>query len=173
MTKPTEPNTSQNTKSIISYLKEALELNEEITAVEQLSQFTESIGNKLIKLYDLKFPKKCNTCGRVYQTRNEYLKATNPIKGRTGTVFAKNSVQEYRNCICGSTLIVITEERRDTSSFGNARRALFDLCLEKLKSFSKKDESELKNIIRNIFRTVIEQSQQNQNGLEDIKYRDL
>lgn len=161
------------TEEIREYIKEALHLDTELSKVEQISLFTESIGNKLIKLYSMKFPKKCNTCQTIYETRNEYLEATNPIQGRSGTIFRKDNVQEYRNCVCGSTLIVVTEDRRDNTIFGRARRDLFKLCYEKLKEYTILPENELYEVVREIFKKVIDKSQISDSGLKNIKYKDL
>jgi hypothetical protein len=128
-------------------------LGSELDALERIARLTQSIEGKLTALYAHKFPKSCAMCGRVYQTREDFLDQTLTLAGG-GTAVHKVGVQEYRNCVCGSTLMVWTKERRDNSEFGHARRALFDACLEKLKSLSKEDEAVLRKRLREVFRTV-------------------
>ena len=130
------------------------------------------IGNQLIDLYSQKFPKRCNNCGKTYKTRNEYLKATYPMRDRRGTIFEVKKVQEYRNCICGSTLLILTDDRRDNSKFGYARRELFDRCLADLKKITEKDEESLKIALREIFRIIIRKSQHVE-SLDNLTFRDV
>lgn len=128
-------------------------LASEVTQLQKISSFTENIQAKLDRLYAHKFPKSCSTCGRVYETRQEYLSATRNLKGG-GAVVNRLGVQEYRNCECGSTLLVRTNDRRDNSVFGQARRDLFEACLDKLKVLSVEDEATLRERLRQIFNKV-------------------
>jgi hypothetical protein len=60
------------------------------------------------------FPKKCRTCGQVYNSFPEYIHLTQPVAH--GLEPYKDSVDafhtmQYRNCRCGSTLCIdFTEE---------------------------------------------------------------
>ena len=134
-------------------------LNKEMMSLEKISLFTGSIEKKLTALYDQKFPKKCNNCGRIYETMDQYAQETLRLRGKD-TLFNASGVQMYRNCVCSSTLLVWTkEDRRDTSEFGNLRRQLFDTCLAKLKELSDEDENSLKEKLRIVFRQVIQASE--------------
>lgn len=75
---------------------------------------------EFIKLFDAigkderLFPKKCSTCGRVYESFSEYLWATMPrghaLEDVTNVMHSPFTMQ-YRNCSCGSTLVLsLTEE---------------------------------------------------------------
>mgnify|MGYP003332345132 CR=1 FL=1 len=128
-------------------------LNDEISELEKISIFAESVEKKLKKHYSHIFPKKCNTCGTVFDSLETYLKETKRLK-KTTTVFDEIGLQEYRNCHCGSTLVVWTQERRDVTSYGKSRRKLFDECMEKLSKISSLPEDDLKNKLRKIFSSL-------------------
>ena len=59
------------------------------------------------------FPKRCNTCGKIYQSFPEYIHRTEPedhcledyreLREGFGTM-------QYRKCYCGSTLTIIFAE---------------------------------------------------------------
>lgn len=136
------------------------ELKNEMDLLKMAAKTTESISDKLIKLYDKKFPKKCNTCGKVFLTRNDYLKETYTYRSKTNTIFAKDQVQEFRNCICNSTLVVLTNDRRDSSFFGKIRRRLFDACVAKIMALTNQPENNVRILVRNIFRKIIKESQE-------------
>lgn len=128
-------------------------LESELDELERIARLTQAIEGKLAALYAHKFPKSCAMCGRIYYTREEFLDQTRRLAGQSTTVHTVG-VQEYRNCVCGSTLMVWTKDRRDNSEFGHARRALFDACLARLKSLSNEDESVLRERLRGVFRTL-------------------
>lgn len=81
------------------------------------------------------FPKKCRNCGRVYETPDEFFRETGGTHDdRTGLKeFADDDagtcVEAYRNCSCGSTLMDVFSNRRDTSPAGQVRREKFDELL--------------------------------------------
>jgi hypothetical protein len=130
-------------------------LSSELDEMQKIAALTESVASKLTALYQAKFPKACTTCGRIYETREEYLKATMALAQKS-TMVNKMGVQEYRNCVCGSTLMVWTKERRDNTPFGNRRRELFEACLQKLKSVSRDPEDVLRDRLRLLFHEVSE-----------------
>lgn len=151
---------SDDESQVLSLLKERMStdireaIGGELSVVDHISRFSESIENRLHELYLAKFPKKCNNCSRIYKTRVEYLKATHRLR-QGGTMFEEVLLQECRNCVCGSTLAILTPDRRDDTEFGRVRRALFDECVRKLSEVSKISEEELIGPVRQLFRTVI------------------
>jgi hypothetical protein len=158
--------------------RELNEIVKQITGAEldtstiiEITRVTENIGNKLIDMYSQKFPKKCNCCDKVFETRNEYLKATFPMRGST-TVVDAAGVQEYRNCVCGSTMLIVTDDRRDETTFGDARRELFNRCVEKLQKITKKSVDEVQTAVRKVFRLIIKKSQAVE-SLEDYNVDDI
>jgi len=78
------------------------------------------------------FPKKCNCCNLVFNDRDQYLRETNPpTSGQFGC--AKNDkVLEFRNCSCGSTLVITFKDERDYTSAGNFKRKCIGI---KIKNF--------------------------------------
>ncbi len=133
----------------------------EIYSLKEITKFCESISKKLSSMYQSVFPKKCTCCGKVFETRDDYLKETKELED-VSTVFnpdSEKSVQEYRNCTCGSTILVMTNDRRLTNKFGVARRELFDICLKKMKKISDEDEETLVNKLRDIFQKVIQKTE--------------
>lgn len=149
----------------LASLKRSLDLDcrelisREIDALDKISQFSQTVEQRLKELYAAKFPKKCNTCGRVYADRRAYLEATEGIA--RGTLFEDIIVQECRNCICGSTLAILTSDRRDDSNFGRVRRELFDACVEKLAEVTGQPREELVMQMRKLFRDIIHRAIKN------------
>lgn len=110
-----------------------------------------------VDFYASTFPKKCNTCERVYQDRNDYLQNTLPLNPRhveSGTIEDQGRIIEYRNCHCGSSLVIVTPCRRDLSPFGQQCRAYFDICVARFIEESNFTPSEAINLTRIIFREV-------------------
>ncbi len=102
--------------------------------VKELKKISSEIIKNTLQDQDIfkgTFPKKCFTCETIYHSRKEYLEKTLSLAhGGCGTsVFG---IQEYRNCKCGSTLLIRLPERRDNTDLGEKRRKLFNDCLQKL-----------------------------------------
>ncbi len=128
-------------------------LGAEMSQLQAISAFAQSVQKKLERHYAHVFPKKCNNCGKIYETREEYLRDTERL-ARTTTIFDVIGLQEYRNCACGSTLIVWTQDRRDNTEYGVARRRLFDECLVKMQKISGESEEEIREKLRKIFSSL-------------------
>lgn len=77
------------------------------------------------------FPKKCQNCGRVYETSKDFFFETANIKAdETGLRACTDSddsvvIEAFRNCVCGSTLMDNFSDRRDMSPGGRERRDKF------------------------------------------------
>jgi len=88
----------------------------------------------LCELATSAFPKRCSTCGREYQTSEQFLRDTALL--RNGIKAYSENDQSYleifRNCPCGSTLLEVYKDRRDTSVRGVKRRDQFRSLLEHL-----------------------------------------
>ena len=123
--------------------------------LEKISVFTDSVAEKLRKHYCNMFPKKCNSCGREFANHNDYLNQTEPLKNQS-TLFDHIGLQEYRNCPCGSTLLLWGKDRRDNTRYGIARRKLFDECLRKLQQLSDAPTDELRQKLREVFSKLAE-----------------
>lgn len=89
-------------------------------------------------LADSAFPKSCATCGRTYQTPNDFLLETDTVAGnksglrQTRDFDGSFIVEVFRNCVCGSTLMDEFSNRRDDSKAGLERRQNFERVLKKL-----------------------------------------
>ena len=116
----------------------------------------EDVEAKLRALYREKFPKQCGNCGRVYETREQYLHATRDLR-RENCVFVEevNKVMEFRNCVCGSTLTIVSGSRRDETDFGVARRRFFNTCVEKIVAATEQSRSSVEEQVREVFRNTI------------------
>ncbi|UTW07186.1 hypothetical protein [Pseudomonas benzenivorans] len=90
-------------------------------------------GLKALCLDD--FPKHCRNCGRTFASEDEYFRETRSIRpeitGLKGVDDPDDGplVEVFRNCVCGSTLLVSCCSRRDDSDAGHRRRELFDKLL--------------------------------------------
>ena len=77
------------------------------------------------------FPKKCQNCGRVYETSEDFFSDTANVKveetGLRACIDTDDSVviEAFRNCVCGSTLMDNFCDRRDMSPDGQERRDKF------------------------------------------------
>lgn len=96
------------------------------------------IFDGLKALVEAAFPKHCNNCGRSFATAEEFLLQTKTVRsdisGLKQSVDDENVVivEAYRNCLCGSTLMDLFSDRRETSSAGQHRRDLFNKLLPHL-----------------------------------------
>jgi hypothetical protein len=96
------------------------------------------IFNGLKALAEAAFPKHCKNCGRNFATAEEFLRQTRAIRPAVSGL--KQSVDDdnvtivelYRNCLCGSTLMDLFSDRRDSSAAGQKRRELFNKLLPHL-----------------------------------------
>ncbi len=88
-------------------------------------------------LSDSAFPKQCSTCGRGYDSPQDFFEHS--IAPTFGSGLKKswddddNTVVElFRNCECGSTLMDFFMDRRDGSARGVKRRTVFGRLLDTL-----------------------------------------
>jgi hypothetical protein len=83
----------------------------------------------------ISFPKTCS-CGRVYETFEHYLAGTTPVEKGHGLMAYETAeateVGMFRNCVCGSTLVIFCDNRRDESEAGAKRREIFEGLLQRL-----------------------------------------
>ncbi len=83
----------------------------------------------------LEFPRPCSNCGFVFQSLEDFIAKTHPVPTHHGLMDypdQKNNrkiVGLYRNCRCGSTLMALCNDRRDTSPQALQRRQTFDQLL--------------------------------------------
>jgi len=83
------------------------------------------------------FPKTCQTCGKTYATMDQFLAETSDVGHPTGLMEAigedhRPSVGLFRDCHCGSTLMIECGDRRDQSAAGQHRREIFQGLLDHL-----------------------------------------
>lgn len=89
-------------------------------------------------LAEASFPKRCASCGRVYETAEQFLAETAPLRpDRSGLRAGEDDdgrtiVEAFRNCVCGSTLMDVFSDRRDLSPAGARRRERFGALVEYL-----------------------------------------
>jgi len=104
-------------------------MSEEISYEDQLFK-------GLKALTESAFPKKCASCGAVFETADQFFTATELVGGKhTGLTQAEEEdgsyiVESFRNCPCGSTMLVFFSDRRDTSEAGLKRRENFEKLLD-------------------------------------------
>ncbi len=82
-------------------------------------------------LADSAFPKRCNNCGRTFDSVRDFIAETVSVhNGISGAKASRGDNEEvivelYRNCVCGSTLMDFFSDRRDQSESGLKRRQQF------------------------------------------------
>ena len=97
--------------------------------------FYSKLFDGLNSLAESAFPKKCNTCGRMFENAEQFLRETEDIRESvTGLKQSRDDegaiiVEAFRNCPCGSTLMDFFNDRRDQSRAGDARRKNLMICL--------------------------------------------
>lgn len=89
-------------------------------------------------LAETSFPKRCNSCGRVFAVPSDFVAETVRVgSGASGLKQGQEDdgrrvVELYRNCPCGSTLMGAFDDRRTLSEPAARRRERFDELLELL-----------------------------------------
>jgi hypothetical protein len=84
------------------------------------------------------FPKHCPTCGRQFESAQQFIENTHSIRSdKSGLKQSFDDgdntiVEMYRNCPCGSTLMDFFSDRRDQSEKGIQRRKKFDELMDYL-----------------------------------------
>ena len=87
-----------------------------------------------------RFPKKCSKCGKIYHSPDAFLSETDELVENSNDICyqiaGKTRIFRYRNCKkpCMSTLVVTSEERRDSSPGGLEKRRLFQNLESSLKN---------------------------------------
>lgn len=83
------------------------------------------------------FPRKCSCCGKSYSSVMDFVSRTDPVTNSNG--FKQTSgddegstVELFRNCACGSTLLESFHNRRDMSACGDKKRWAFTQLLDML-----------------------------------------
>ena len=101
------------------------------------TQMDDEFYKDLQVLSDSSFPKKCNTCGRLYRNVSEYITQTRSVGQTSGLKESmddddKPLVELFRNCVCGSTLMDEFHNRREMSPAGIKRREKFKELMDRL-----------------------------------------
>lgn len=81
------------------------------------------------------FPKVCRSCNRRYESFEDFIESTVDVSGKCGLAEYPDKARScrvgiFRNCECGSTLLVVCLCRRDESAEGDMRRLNFDKMLD-------------------------------------------
>ncbi len=92
---------------------------------------SDTLYDGLQALAESAFPKKCSTCGRTFETADQFIKETETVRPtvsglkQTEDDDGSKIVELFRNCPCGSTLMDAFNDRRDLSENGEKRRKRF------------------------------------------------
>ncbi|MFK7873724.1 MAG: hypothetical protein AB8C84_11280 [Oligoflexales bacterium] len=103
-----------------------------------------------IRPFSGQFPKMCRCCNTVFHNLKEYIDQTNPINYRLYQV-APGKAFDFRNCQCGSSLVVSYCMERDQTEIGDTQRAVFNDCLKQIDA----NDDDLVDGLRVIFRYVL------------------
>lgn len=99
------------------------------------------------------FPKRCPCCGKVYRDLEDFLAETRPIPAG-GSMLENLERDDFsiidmnRNCTCGSTLMVVTSERRDMSRDGRAFRHRFGEAIKRMVRLGMAPESARNELLK-------------------------
>ncbi len=118
-------------------------------------ELDQSLYKGLQAISDLSFPKECGTCGKRFETVEDFISQTESVRKTSGFKEEQDDsniiVELYRNCTCGSTLMDEFNNRRILSLAGMKRRDKFEELLDRLVQEGIPPESarkELLNIMR-------------------------
>lgn len=106
---------------------------------------TDDIYQGLQALAEAAFPKRCRNCGRVYHDVDSFIAETKLLKKNESGLKSTTdedgamSVELFRNCPCGSTLMDVFNDRRDISESGLNRRNNFDKLMTMVQKQYKVD----------------------------------
>lgn len=114
-----------------------------------------SLYQGLKAIWETEFPKPCPKCGRVYMNFDEYLFDTHELQEESGLMGydfedTGRHVGLYRNCACGSTIMIFCMDRRDISESGELRRRLFGEMLERLVKMGMCADSARKALLKSL-----------------------
>ncbi len=104
--------------------------------MDQQQTFHDALFQGLNALEETTFPRTCATCGRVYETAEQYLRETGNVSGHNSGLKeslddnGNHCVEVFRNCVCGSTLMNVFGNRRDTTAAGLRRRQRFNELID-------------------------------------------
>lgn len=106
--------------------------------------------------WNTEFPKTCLKCGTTYGNFSELVSKTSPADNASGLMAYEDddhetSVGIFRNCACGSTLMIKGHDRRDTSEAGEKRRKIFGDMLDKLIAAKVPREVARKRLLRMLY----------------------
>ncbi len=98
------------------------------------------------------FPKRCQCCGREFKDLDEFLAKTVPIPDGVSILASiehedTSVIDINRNCSCGSTLMVVASERRDTSPQGKDFRQKFGEAVKRLENNGVDGEKARKELL--------------------------
>jgi hypothetical protein len=119
---------------------------------------TTSLYEGLKALVESTFPKKCNNCGAVYETAEEFIEKTQIVRAdhsglkSTEDFDGSTIVELFRNCHCGSTLMDTFSDRRDLSESGEKRRQNFNKIMQMVQKRYNLEENEARNELLKIMR---------------------
>lgn len=124
-----------------------------VVRVLDMKEDLEDLFSGLQALSASAFPKRCNSCGRVYESVEAYLQQTQRVERRGGFKASLDDddqpiLELYRNCECGSTLMDFFSERRDASAQGERRRAAFGKALALLVNRGVSESTARKELLR-------------------------
>jgi len=111
----------------------------EMERMSDKDQWPDELYRGLRSLIEGSFPKKCANCGRVYASADDFVKKTQGMGHSSGLKQSiddesKTVVELFRNCLCGSTLMDLFDDRRDMSTAGEERRAWFAGLVDSLEA---------------------------------------
>ncbi len=106
-------------------------------------------------LSDSAFPKKCNNCGRWFESADAFIAESESVASGSGLKKSLDDddqpvVMLFRNCVCGSTLMDFFADRRRPGSGGALRRAQFNellLVLQRRGLSAGEAKKELRKVI--------------------------
>ena len=91
----------------------------------------------LTALSKLMFPKKCEACGKTYESSEDFISQTRRLKRSSGLRADLDDeqgiiVELLRTCLCGATLVSGFNDRRLSTEAGIRRREKFDELMDRL-----------------------------------------
>ncbi|MEZ4744267.1 MAG: hypothetical protein R3B45_17765 [Bdellovibrionota bacterium] len=120
--------------------------------------------------------KNCSCCNLEFHTFVDYITNTKRIPhcDQNIIVYENYGIHIYRNCLCGTTLIVVGNDKRVESPSGLLRRKLFDKIVSLRPNYITKYSAEImtrtvfKNIIILVYDSIIDYIEAEQDKMRTI-----
>lgn len=123
-------------------------LNEELLEFKELSNEGNDEQLELVS----NFPKTCRNCSKTYESVSHFNQATKALTERSAIYIEElDKLTRFRNCECGSTLVVVYREKEKQNSVNARCSSLYNKCIGKIVTECKCTEEFAGKVVEMLF----------------------